>query len=216
MVIRQIYYTFVQPIFHFFIFAFFTGSILSFAIFSIIKNIGMLNQLGNIFSNILFTEISPLLTVFLLALRSSSAINAEIAVMKVNREIDTMKMFNVNLIEYIFIPRIIALVLGMIVLNFFFFFLSTIGGAFLSKIILGLSFFKFIKIIALTFSVSNVFVILFKLLLFGFFLAIIPLISGLNSNYNNTDIPISVLKGMVKVFIAIILVEVLSLIIKLI
>jgi phospholipid/cholesterol/gamma-HCH transport system permease protein len=51
---------------------------------------------------------------------------------------------------------------------------------------------------------------------FGFFITLIPLRSGSAATDELTSVPITVLQGMVKVFIAILLIEVLSLLIRII
>jgi phospholipid/cholesterol/gamma-HCH transport system permease protein len=49
---------------------------------------------------------------------------------------------------------------------------------------------------------------------FGFFIALIPIHFGLRASHELTSIPIVVSRGMVSVFTAILIIEVLSLIIK--
>mgnify|MGYP006307672007 CR=1 FL=1 len=57
-------------------------------------------------------------------------------------------------------------------------------------------------------------VLILKAIAFGFVIMIIPIYSGLKTQKSFRAIPISVLNGMVKVFIAIFFVEVLSLLIQ--
>ena len=62
-------------------------------------------------------EIAPLVTVLLIALRSSSAINAEIAVMKVNNELNTLTVFRIDIITYLFPPRVISGIASVVLLT---------------------------------------------------------------------------------------------------
>jgi len=55
---------------------------------------------------------------------------------------------------------------------------------------------------------------LIKCSTFGFFITLIPIRFGMQASNELTSIPISVLNGMLKVFIAIVLIEVLSLILS--
>ena len=58
----------------------------------------------------------------------------------------------------------------------------------------------------------DIIISLVKCCTFGFFIALIPIRFGLHATNDLTSIPIAVLNGMVDVFIAIIFIEVLSLI----
>lgn len=60
-------------------------------------------------------------------------------------------------------------------------------------------------------SLKDIMTLLIKSIAFGFVTMLIPIYSGLKTANAYTAIPISVLNGMVKVFIAIFFIEVLSL-----
>ena len=51
-----------------------------------------------------------------------------------------------------------------------------------------------------------------KTIIFGFFISVIPLYNGWKTQYRPTDIPVSVLSGMMGVFMSIVLVEIVSLV----
>ena len=57
-------------------------------------------------------------------------------------------------------------------------------------------------------------IVLLKSATFGFFITLIPISQGLNASQDFTSIPIAVLNGMVKVFLAIVVIEVLSSIVR--
>jgi phospholipid/cholesterol/gamma-HCH transport system permease protein len=59
---------------------------------------------------------------------------------------------------------------------------------------------------------SDMAILFFKCVTFGFFITLIPILSGMRASYELTSIPVSVLHGMIRVFIAIIIIEVLSLV----
>ena len=116
VLINQIYFTSVQilPLFLIvsvcfgIIFIGFTGQYL--------RDLGLFDYFGHMIMGFVVTEFAPFITVLLIALRSSSAINTEIAVMKVNRELDTLKAFNINIIDYLFIPRIMNGIISIVLL----------------------------------------------------------------------------------------------------
>ena len=105
--------------------------------FQAIKNLGLSDYLGRLLMGFVVTEISPFVTVLLIALRSSSAINAEIAVMKVNRELYTLETFNIDLIDYLFAPRILNGMLSMVLLSSLFSLVVLAIGLLVSSVIFG-------------------------------------------------------------------------------
>jgi phospholipid/cholesterol/gamma-HCH transport system permease protein len=72
--------------------------------------------------------------------------------------------------------------------------------------------YKFLLINAI--EVQDLLILLLKGIAFGFVTMLIPIYCGLKTANSNTAIPVSVLNGMVKLFIAIFLIEVLSLILQ--
>ena len=63
-------------------------------------------------------------------------------------------------------------------------------------------------------EIKDFIILLLKSIAYGFVIMLIPIYSGLKTGNAYTDIPISVLNGMVKLFIAIFFIEVLSLILQ--
>jgi phospholipid/cholesterol/gamma-HCH transport system permease protein len=62
---------------------------------------------------------------------------------------------------------------------------------------------------------SDIIIALIKCVVYGFFITLIPIKYGLETSQELTSIPIAVSRGMVNVFSAIVIIEVLSLITKL-
>jgi len=214
ILIKQIYFTAVEvlPL------LFFTGLVFGSIFISIIVHMaleyGLKDHIGTILITLILKEFAPLMTVLLLALRSGAAINTEISVMKVSKELNTLKAFNIDILEYLFLPRLISGVISTILLSSF---LSII--MFLSGYIYLLIFFEtgldlYIRTLVHAIDMGDFIFFFIKTLLFGFFVILIPLYSGLNSGSSYTGIPIAVLNGMVKLILTIMSVEVILLLIQ--
>lgn len=173
---------------------------------------GLADYLGRILMGLVVTELSPFITVLLIALRSSSAINTEIAVMKVNNELKTLEAFNIDVINYLFLPRIINGVVSVVLLSSLFSILALTSGMLFSKLIFGMSVDVYTNVLLKSADFYDIVISLVKCSTFGFFITLIPIRFGLQASSELTSIPVAVLNGMVKVFIAIVLIEVLSLI----
>ena len=74
-------------------------------------------------------ELGPLVTCILLAGRSGSAFAAEIGTMKVNEEINALDTMGLSPMRFLVVPRVLAAVAMVPLLNMFFIFASLVGGA---------------------------------------------------------------------------------------
>ncbi|MGI6394329.1 MAG: MlaE family ABC transporter permease [bacterium] len=211
VLIMQIYFTAYELLSLFILLSVVYGSIFIGIVLQTVKSLGLVQYLGDIIMGIVVLEMAPLITVFLLALRSSSAINAETAVMKVNREIDALESFMIDPVVYLFVPRIISLVLSVTILSVVFSIVVLFSGFIFSSIIFQMSSGMYASLIAKSVTVIDLVVMLVKSVAFGFLISVIPLYHGWKTKYMVTAIPVAVLRGMMSVFMSIILVEVLSL-----
>jgi phospholipid/cholesterol/gamma-HCH transport system permease protein len=216
VLVNQIYFTAVQILPLFLVGSVVFGSLLIGVIFQMITNLGLADYLGKIVMGILVVELAPLMTALLIALRSGSAINAEMAVMKVNKEINTLEVFNIDAINYLFIPRIVTGMISVAMLNSLFSVVVLVSGVLFSNLIFGMSFETYTGILLNSANLSDIILSIIKAAAFGFFVTLIPIRSGIAATDELTSIPITVLRGMVKVFIAILIIEVLSLFVRMI
>ncbi|MDA8125372.1 MAG: ABC transporter permease [Deltaproteobacteria bacterium] len=212
--IHQFYFTAVQILPLFLFVAVIFGSLVNGMTFQVIKNLGLTDYLGRLLMGFVVTEIAPFVTVLLIALRSSSAINTEIAVMKVNHELSTLESFRIDLIDYLFVPRILNGMLSMVLLSSLFAMVVLAIGLLVSSLIFGTSVDAYMSTLLTSTSLADLLIVLFKCATFGFFITLIPIRRGLSASQELTSIPIAVLNGMVMVFIAIMVIEVLSSIIR--
>ena len=214
VLIKQIYFTSVGilPIFSFM--AIFFGTIFIGIIIYFATLYGLEGDIGDILVTFAIKEFSPFFTTLLIALRSSTAINTEIAVMKVNKEIDTLRAFKIDFIDYLFLPRIISGVISVTALSTLFAIIMLLGGYLFTLFFMNMDFHTYKAILLGAVTFEDLAVLILKAISFGFVIMIIPIYSGLKTAQGLTAIPISVLNGMMKLFIAIFFVEVLSLLIK--
>ncbi len=214
ILIKQIYFTAVEVLPLLFLIGTVFGSIIISLIVYFSMDYGLKDHIGTFVIRTVLNEAAPLTTVLLIALRSGAAINTEIAVMKVSKELNTLKAFHIDIIEYLFLPRIIAGIISLVMLAsllsiimlfsgyaYLFFFFETGADLYIRTLIHAIS--------------INDFILLFsKSILFGFFVTLVPIYSGLGTSMTYTGIPIAVLNGMVKLIIAIMSIEVILLLIQ--
>ncbi len=215
VLINQIYFTSVQIVPVFLAASIILGSLLIGIVFEFLKMLNLTAYLGNVLMGLIVTELSPLFTVFFITLRSSSAINTEMAVMKVDGEINTLEVFRIDVIDYLLVPRIISGIISLVLLSSLFSIVLMASGIIISWVIFGISIDLYSNILLTSADFFDIVISLIKCAVFGFFITLIPIQSGLRASREFTSIPIAVSNGMVNVFTAIIIIEVLSLVIKL-
>jgi phospholipid/cholesterol/gamma-HCH transport system permease protein len=215
VLINQIYFTCVQILPVFLAVSAVFGSLLIGIVFQLLKNLGLTALFGNVLMGLIVTEISPFFTVLLITLRSGAAINTEMAVMKVNREIKTLETFRIDVINYLLVPRVINGIISIVLLSSLFSIVVMVSGIVFSRIIFDISADVYTNILLNSTNFFGIVIALVKCVAFGFFITLIPIYFGLRATHELTSIPVVVSRGMVSVFAAILFIEVLSLLTKL-
>ncbi len=214
VLVKQIYFTAVTLIPLFMTMAFVFGSVIIGIVIVLATKFNLQLQTGSIIVTFVINEFAPFFTALLISLRSGTAINTEIAVMNVNNELNTLEGYKIDIIDYLFLPRIISGVLSTIFLSILFAFIMISSGYIFTLFYLNMDLHAYTFLILDALEVHDVIILLLKSTAFGFVTMLIPIYSGLKTVHSNVAIPISVLNGMVKLFIAIFLIEVLSLILQ--
>ena len=88
--------------------------------------------LGGIVGYSVCRELAPILMAILIAGRSGSAMAAEIGSMRVYQEIDALRTMNINPIQYLILPRMVAIALALPMLVLFAILVGWVGGAVVS------------------------------------------------------------------------------------
>lgn len=99
---------------------FMVGAIFGFQLGEIFKIFGATSMIGAAAGFALSRELAPMIGGFLVTGRAGSAMAAELATMRVNEQIDAMRVMSVNPYSYLVAPRILASVLVMPLLTILF------------------------------------------------------------------------------------------------
>ncbi|MCA1926292.1 MAG: ABC transporter permease [Thiobacillus sp.] len=214
VVIKQVYFTAVQILHVFLGYALVISWLLVTIILSTAREFGLTEFATEMTIRVLVLELLPFLTALFIALRSGSAINTEVALMRVNNELDALAHCKVPPMQFEFLPRLIGGVISVVAL-------ASLAGllalllAYLSiygLTMAGLS--AFTQTVARIFDFRIVAGLIIKCALFGLAVTLIPVVSGLETPRKLFMVPVSVLSGMMRVFFAIVVIEVLSLALK--
>lgn len=215
VLLKQIYFTVVQILPSFILIGFLFGSLTVGYVITLAMQYGLKDQIGSMLIGFVFNEFAPLFTAMLIALRSGAAVNAEIAVMQVSGELNTLKQFDIGLIDYLFLPRIISGMISSVALAILFAIIMLAGGYLFGFLYIGMDLYAYINTLLASVQVSNLGYLIGKSMAFGFVIMLIPIYSGLTTIKALNAIPIAVLNGMVRLFVAIFTIEVFSFLFRL-
>ncbi len=149
-------------------------------------------------------ELAPLLTAVVIAGRSGASYTSEIGVMKITEEIDAMRTMGFDPYYFLVIPRILALTLTLWLVIFFADAVAIVGGMFISKLHLGISYSEFLNRLQSTLAIKHVFVGLFKAPFFAFLIASIGIFRGLQVSGSSESIGVMTTRSVVNSIFAVI------------
>jgi phospholipid/cholesterol/gamma-HCH transport system permease protein len=87
---------------------FLIGTILAFQTVAAMREFGAEVYVADLVVIVLFRELGPLFTAFLLTSRSASAFAAELGTMKVNEEVDALVTMGLDPVQFLVLPRLVA------------------------------------------------------------------------------------------------------------
>ena len=211
---RQVYFTAWQVLPGFTFFAALLGIVVVEITLSAARQFALEDYALELIFRALVLELMPLLTALFVALRSGSAISAEIAMMRIAGDFDDLASAGIEPFEKEFVPRVAASAASV-------FALTTLACVF----VVGLSYLlmygpspwgfePFTRTIARVFTPLALGGLGLKCVAFGAVVAVIPISAGLDATRDARSVPIAVMGGMVRLFFALGLIEIFALALK--
>ena len=150
----------------------------------------------NLIAIMLFRELGPLMTAILLAGRTGSSFAAELGTMKVNEEIDALTTMGLDPVRFLVVTRMLAVVIMTPMLTLFGIFAGLVGGAvvFLS---LGYPLIVYTNQVVGAVNLTDLTGGLFKTVVFGFLIASIGCLRGLQTLKGASAVGISTTRAVV-------------------
>ena len=208
MVFSQLYICGVQSLPVTIVVGVFTGMILSFQTGIVFRQYHLEDYLGLVVLVSMCKEVGPFMTAFILAGRVGSAMAAEIGTMKVSEEIDALEVMSVNPIDFLVMPRVLALALVAPILTAYANFLGVIGGAVVAKYQIGVDYSIYFKNVINYMSISDLTLIyggLAKAMVFGVIIAILGCANGIRAENGAEGVGAAARKTVVDAFLLILM-----------
>lgn len=164
---------------------------------------------------VLVLEILPLLTAIFVALRTGAAINTEVALMKIHNELEALERIGIDPLKLELLPRVIGGTISVLALTA----VNIVAALAIAHVVIfdfrpwSLPPGDFARVVGKVFDLPAMSVLWGKTLAFGLAVTVIPIAEGLNTPQKIFHAPISVLRGMVRLFFALMLIEVAAIVV---
>ena len=133
----------------------------------------------------------------IMAGRTGSAYAATIGTMQVNEELDALQTMGLSQIDFLVMPRLLALILAMPILTMLADFMGMVGGAFVGVFLMGLPYQEYWKYAFNAFTLNNFLVGIFHGFCFGIIIALCGCYSGLNCGRDADSVGVATTRSVV-------------------
>ena len=165
-----------------------------------LSNAGQTDLLGPILVTVIIREIAPLFTNLIVIARSGTAVSAELANMRVNKEIELLELQGIDPLLYLVMPRVLGISISVFCLTIFFILFSLASGYIFGLLIpeFNLDFDHFTRQILNALKTGDLFNLFSKSLLISFLTSLICCMQGLGIRGYITEVPQACTKAMEK------------------
>ncbi len=177
--LKQVYYTGVQAIPVVMIITFLIGIVLAYQASGQLQQFGASVFVVDLVSISITREMGVLLAAVMVAGRSGSAFAAALGVMKLNEEVDAMRVLGLNPNQMLIIPRVFGLVIALPILTIFADIAGIAGGGLIAVGSMGIGSMQFIERVAFSTDLADFYVGLAKAPFFALLIAAVSTLRGM-------------------------------------
>ncbi|WP_182419411.1 ABC transporter permease [Bartonella sp. HY038] len=171
-----------------------------------LRNFGAEPYAVDLVGILVFRELAVLMTAIMIAGRSGSAITAELGSMKMQEEIDALKVMGFNPVSVLVFPRLVALVFALPLLTIIADLAALLGAACVLLAYSGIPFGAFMDRLSESVTVSTLFVGLIKAPFMAMVIGIIASVEGMKVEGSSESLGARVTSSVVKaIFVVIVL-----------
>lgn len=189
-----------------FLISFFIGVIIAFQTAYQLQQFQSEIHLASLVALSMVRELGPVISALIVAARSGASITAGIGSMKINEQVDALEAFGVEPIDYLVVPKFLALVLCLPVLVLYADLLGILGGYLVGASKFSMSFGLYMRMTIDALSLVDVASGLVKSLFFGSAIAFICCFEGFKP-FSSIDVSRAVTHSIVRSFVMIIILD---------
>jgi phospholipid/cholesterol/gamma-HCH transport system permease protein len=183
------------------------GVILAFIGAQQLRQFGAQIYVANLVSVAMLREMGAVMAGVIMAGRTGAAFAAQLGTMQVNEEIDALRTFGISPMQYLVVPRVLALIVMMPLLCLYANLLGIAGGALVSSLTMNISLMQYFHQAKTAVHLSDLWLGVFKSCVFGVLIAVAGCISGIRCGRSASAVGIAVTSAVVSGIVAIVLVD---------
>ncbi len=181
---------------------------------TILPRFGQTSLVYSILIVVITRELGPILTAFILAARSGTAIATELGNMVVSHEVEAYVSVGISPISYLVVPRVLGVTISMVALTIYFNFFGLFGSYLVSQLIKPVPVLEYFRALLHALQMRDLVSTLVKSCVFGVIVSVVATFQGFKVGTSVTEIPRAAIKavgqGFVLCFLADALITVVS------
>ncbi len=152
-------------------------------------------------------EMGAMMTAIIMAGRTGAAYAAQLGTMQVNEEIDALKTMGISPIEFLVLPRLLALSITMPLLCVYADFMGILGGAVVSATMLDISFFQYFQQVQTAVPLKHFIIGIVKAVIFGVLVATAGCFRGMQCGRSASAVGFAATKAVVTSIVLIVVAD---------
>ena len=150
-------------------------------------------------------EMGAMMAAIIMSGRTGAAFAAQLGTMKVTQEIDALTTMGISPMEFLVLPRVLALTLMMPLLCLYSDFVGILGGASVGIVMLGLSPANYFHETVAALSFNNLFLGVFKATVYGFLIGIAGCLRGFQCGGSSSAVGDAATRAVVSSIVLVVL-----------
>ncbi len=152
-------------------------------------------------------EMGAMMTAIIMAGRTGAAFAAKLGSMQVNEEIDAFKTMGIATMDFLVLPRVLALILMMPLLTVYANVIGILGGLWVSVGMLDISLLEYYQQTIQSVTLIDCSTGVFKSLVFGILIAIIGCMSGMQCGRSSSAVGDAATTAVVRIIVSIVITD---------
>ncbi len=177
--------------------SFLIGLILAFVGAAQLKLFGAQVYVASLVAIAAIRIMGAMMTGIIMAGRTGASYAATIGTMQVNEELDALQTMGINKIDFLVLPRMIAMIVCMPILTMLSDFMAILGGAFIGIFMMGIAPAEYISFTNAALDISNFSVGIFHGLVYGIIIALCGCYYGINCGRNAGAVGVATTRAVV-------------------
>ncbi|MDD2839509.1 MAG: ABC transporter permease [Rickettsiales bacterium] len=185
--------------------SFMVGLILAFVGATQLKMFGTQIYVANLVAIGMVRIMGPAMTGIIMAGRTGASYTATIGTMQVNDEINALKTMGIPIMDFLTLPRLLALILMMPILSMFADIFGVLGGASVGTTMLGIPFHEYYRLSMKALNLKNFLIGIFHGWIYGWIISICGCYYGIYCGKDAESVGIATTKSVVTTIVWIVI-----------